>query len=252
MRLEFDDAIKEYNLYKTSFSKNRRIPVNIDKYIEECYNGKDLTGKPKRVIISDLGKNVNSEYDDHHSIVSDNDSIMYFTSNRPVTDNTKRIFYYNKYPENIYISVKDSNKWGKSKMLEKVGGDLNYNTKWNNAMLYVSPDHNKFITYCEKKGRGNIYIIEKVNGKWTRKPFRAINSRKYTESGFAATRNMDTIYFVTNNKKISKGGKDIVWCMKDAKGNWSKPRQLDSINTIYDENAVSLSPDGQTMYFSSK
>jgi len=249
MRLEFDEAIKEYNLYKTSFTKYKRIPVNVDKYIEECYNGKDLVSKPMRVIISNLGRNINSDYDDYHSVVSENDSLMYYTSKRPASENTKRNYFYYKYPEDIYMSVKDSSKWGKSKL---VGADTKFNTSKDDAMLYVTPDNKKFFVYNGGKRKGDIYIIEKVNGTWKRKPFRAINTRKYTESGFAATRNMDTIYFVTNNKKYSKGGKDILWCIKDAKGKWSKPHQIDSINTVYDEDAVALSPDGHTMYFSSK
>ena len=61
-----------------------------------------------------------------------------------------------------------------------------------------------------------------------------------------------TTYFVTD-KKWGKGGKDIWVSQMSKRGKFSKPKNIgDVINTPFDEEGVSISADGNTLYFSSK
>ncbi len=50
----------------------------------------------------------------------------------------------------------------------------------------------------------------------------------------------------------NKGNLDIYNATKQSNGTWSQPVLLQTINTPYDENFPYLSPDGKTLYFSSK
>ena len=60
------------------------------------------------------------------------------------------------------------------------------------------------------------------------------------------------IYF-TSNRPGGYGGKDIYRLKKLPNGRWATPFNLGpQINTIYDEDAPYLHPDGVTLYFSSK
>jgi outer membrane protein OmpA-like peptidoglycan-associated protein len=61
-----------------------------------------------------------------------------------------------------------------------------------------------------------------------------------------------TLYFVSDNEKTTTGGKDIFFSRQDANGKWKKPENIgNEINTPYNEEAVFLSSDGNTLYFSS-
>ena len=67
------------------------------------------------------------------------------------------------------------------------------------------------------------------------------------------TKEKRTVYFVSDNKKRSRGGKDIFVIRRDDDGKWGDPEPLDTtVNTIWDEESPWLTPDGRTLYFSSQ
>jgi hypothetical protein len=261
MRLEFDNAIKEYTLYKNSFTPKqyKKLNINIDKYIEECFNGKEIIKTPLRVIVSTLGSNINSEFDDYGSIINTADSIMYYTSRRP-TEKSKTIFYDNLFPEKIYTSIKKDDKWGQGKMLDKT-----FNSKKkDDAVVAFNKKITTIFAYCgsgikenKSKKNGDIYIYKFNNEKkkWGKKKFKPVNS-KAQETSMLINSKEDTIYFVSNNtnkKWGGRGGKDIYMITKNNEEKWTKPVNLgENINTPYDEEALYMHPDGTKLYFSSK
>ena len=61
------------------------------------------------------------------------------------------------------------------------------------------------------------------------------------------------VYFVTNEGKDNRGGYDICFITKISDKKWSKSQNSGSgINTAYDEQSVSFSNTGDTIWFSSK
>jgi outer membrane protein OmpA-like peptidoglycan-associated protein len=63
----------------------------------------------------------------------------------------------------------------------------------------------------------------------------------------------NTIYFVSDRKEGSFGGRDIWRSVRLPNGEWSLPTNLGpTINTAEDEDAPFIHPDGVTMFFSSK
>ncbi len=250
MSLDFDNAIKEYTTFKSSISerKLKKLDVNIDKCISECETGKSLVSQPQRVVIQDMGKLINSEYDDYYPVIDSKEETMYFTSRRPGINNTKRNYYDKKFSEDIYMVKKRGKEWGIAQLLSK-----KLTTKRSEAAVALSP--NDSILYIFKSnGNGNIYYTSMKNGKW-RSPsaFRHINSR-YRETSMCISPDGKKLFFVSDRKdENAVGGKDIYECDLNAKGKWSKPKNLGPpINTPDNEEGVSISRDGKTLYFSSK
>ena len=252
LTLEFDKAIDEYNRYLSALSPKLMVGESpgIKRMIQECENGKALVANPIRVIIGNLGENINSEADDYNSILVSGDSLMYFTSRRMHDEKTKRSAYDNKYYEGIYMSVRKETEWTKAQKLDKKINKKNH----NNAALDVSGSGNRLYIYRGYKDAGDIYESKLKEGVWTT-PKELTNqlNTKYRETTISISPDQKTFFLVSSNPKVSLGGRDIFVATKNPQGKWNKPVNMGStINTPYDEECVNLSPDGNTLYFSSR
>jgi outer membrane protein OmpA-like peptidoglycan-associated protein len=251
--LDFDNAILEYTEYKNNLNPKILVTRNalINKLLEQCRNGNDLKKNPVRVVVSNPGKNINSEFDDYNPVISRDESLMYFTSRRMQDEKSKRNPFDNKFYEDIYYSRKEINEWSTAKRFDKkINKDKN---KSNNAAIGVSADNKELYSYIGKSNSGDIFKSIYKNGKWT-KPKRLsgkINS-KSRETSLCFSSDERTMYFVSSNKKTTLGGLDIFVCKKDYNGKWGDPANIGSmINTASDEVAVSLSANDSTLFFSS-
>ena len=249
MNQEFDNAIKEYKIFQSKFSekKLKRLNLNIPAYIEDCETGKELVKHPVRVVVQNLGKLINSEYDDYLPVIDSKEEIMYYTTRRPTKINNQRNFLDKKFSEDIFVSKKKNKEWGIGQILSK-----SLNTKKSDAAMALSPDNKKLYIYKSDRG-GDIYFTEQKDGKWKKpKAFKAVNSNS-RETSLSFTGDGKRVYFVSDREEMNIGGKDIYYCDLNEKGKWSKPNNVGfPINTTKNEEAVSVSSDGNTMYFSSK
>ena len=141
----------------------------IDKLITECLNGQKIIESPRRVIITNLDSNINSPFDDYFPILSNNDSVMYFTSRRPLPGKSKRNPFDNKYYENIYVSHFRDGEWQPADLLiQKPKRSL------TEAAVGVSPDGAIIYVYRGKRKGGDVYQTSRKNGKWQKpKPIAA-------------------------------------------------------------------------------
>jgi outer membrane protein OmpA-like peptidoglycan-associated protein/tetratricopeptide (TPR) repeat protein len=253
MILDFDNAILEYTEYRNNLPPKILVLKSalINQLITQCRNGKDMVSNPVRVVISNPGKSINSEYDDYNPVISKDESLMYFTSRRMAAEKNKRNPIDNKFYEDIYVSQKKINEWGTAKRFDK---KINKNkNKQNNAAVGVSADNKVLYTYRGKSNSGDLFKSVYKDGKWT-KPHSLsgkINS-KDRETALCFSSDGKTMYFVSSNKKTSLGGMDIYICKKDYNGKWGNPENMGSmINTAFDEVAVSISANDSTLFFSS-
>lgn len=249
--LEFDKAIESYFAYRASLGPQEAVKQYdaIDKLITECKNGKALVADRKRVIITNLGDSINSRYDDYFCILTRNDSLMYFTSRRPVNTKSKRNPFDDKYYEDVYSSRQVSGKWSGAKPVGK-----QINSKSNDAAVGFHPLLNQLFIYRGKDNGGDVMVSEYKKGEW-KSPgsWESKFSSDQSESSVFFSLSGDTVYFISANEDLTNGGRDILMAVKDRKGKWMKPVNLSSIvNTKYDEEGVFLTPDGNTLYFSSK
>jgi flagellar motor protein MotB/tetratricopeptide (TPR) repeat protein len=249
--LEFNRAIDEYNAFLKSLPSDE-LGVQgaiVNKLIQECINGKSIVENRKRVIITNLGDSINSQYDDYFSILSSNDSTIFFTSRRYLDKRSKRNPYDNKYYENIFSGHLKDGKWTKAQPLPK-----KINGSGNKAVVGASADGSTLYIYKGKEKGGDIFTSNKKNGEWTSP--NAMSSHLLSdqaETSVFITPSGDTMYYISANKDLTLGGRDILRTVKNAKGKWGKPVNLSSIlNTTYDEEGIFITSDGRELYFSSK
>jgi len=250
MNMEFRRAIYAYEDYRESLdAKQLKIQSpKIDKYIEECEAGKKLKKENERVIIENLGENINSEYDDYGAILSADGGLMVFTSRRGEQGDRYNPID-NKYFEDIYTSNFESDEWTPA---VSVGSPVN--TKWNDAAVAFSEDGQKLIFYRGRKRDGDLYVATLQGSHWgnihdiTHK----LNHKKSQETAICFDEEGTTAYFISDIEDDNYGGKDIYYSIQE-NGKWSKPINLgDVINTPYDEGSIYITPDEKYLYFSSK
>jgi outer membrane protein OmpA-like peptidoglycan-associated protein len=252
---EFDNAIEEYNLFLKNLHPKmvEEYKEKIDMYIRQCKHGRNLVLDPKRVVINNLGENINSVYDDYAPVISNDESIMYYTSRRRNEEKSKRSVIDDKFFEDIYFSESKDKKWALSERFSpKVLGKKN---KTHIAVIGISPTKDIVYLYKGKEKSGDLFYTEykEEKEKWTKpKPLKKFNS-KNRETSIAMTSDGNTIYFISSNEKDSHGGTDIYYSRKDVKDKWSKPVNIgNTINTFWDETGISLSSNDSVLYFSSQ
>jgi len=250
--LEFDQAIEQYKLHSQTLDpKEQEAYASVlTKRMAECQSGRELSKTPRRVIIHNLGENVNSPYDDYNPVFTFGDTALLFTSRRP-QEKAKRNKLDNKYNEDVYLSVRKGNLFQ-----EAIRMPDPFNSDNNDAVVGVTSDGSSCLLYQGHIEGGDLQITtyRPDKGKWSRP--KALTGRLTSKDGeTSASFSPDgkEIYFISRNRDLSLGGKDILYAKMNAKGKWEKPVNLGSIiNTPYDEEGVFITPDGQSLYFASR
>ncbi|MDD4157610.1 MAG: OmpA family protein, partial [Candidatus Cloacimonetes bacterium] len=248
----FVKSLNQNHTSKDNFTQNNISPTletsSSSAYIKsESYSS--FTYPPKTKIFN-LGKELNSSFDDYAPIISADGSIMYFTSRRPTTE--KEIIENTTSKENIYFSTfnTEDQKWTEPMLLPN---PVNNSDRFNSAISLSSDGKRMFIYRDNKFGNGDIYESF-LNGQSWSEPVmlpEPINS-KFLETSASISPDGNTIYFVSN-RKGGQGGLDIWYCSKDDEGNWRKAINMGpEINSSDNEEGVFIHPDGKTIYFSSK
>jgi tetratricopeptide (TPR) repeat protein len=250
--LEFDNAIEHYNAHKEQLDEEEMVAYAdvLTKRLTECQHGRTLSQNPVRVIIQNLGEGVNSRYDDYNPVFAYDDTALFFTSRRPV-EKSKRNPIDNKYNEDIYRAPVSGSEFEEAVRLEKP-----FNTSHNDALVGISPGGDQLYIYRGHIDGGDIRVssLKPEKMKWTspRKLPRKLRS-KDRETTVSLSPDKKELYFVSSNRDLTRGGKDIMVSRLDEKGKWSEPRNLGTlINTRYDEEGVFISPDGKYLYFASQ
>ena len=252
MTLEFENAIQQYQEYLENLEPKQKALErnNIMKLIQECKNGEELVGDPQRVIITNLGEQINSVGDDYNPVFAPGDTALYFTSRRQHYEKAKRSPIDNKYFEEIYIASRIGEDWDTARYIGKPVSIKNHNS----AAVGLSPDGSVLFVYQGHKDGGAIFQCQWKGDKWS--SMKNVNSKfksKWRETTMSISPDGKSFYFVSDNEKETLGGKDIFVARMNALGRWENPENLgNDINTPYDEEAVFIAPDGNTLYFSSK
>ena len=244
---QFDKAIEYYNEFKRRLSP-KEFAVRgkeLDKYIEECENGKELIKNPLYLKISNIGSTINSIYPDYTPVISADEEILFFTSRRPSTTGGKRDPIDNKYYEDIFMATKSGSDWKLSQPEKPL------NSKFHDASIGLSPDGQTLYIYKGDNG-GDIYECVLKGDKWVKPtPLPKEINTKYHESSASLGPDGRTLYFISD-RTDGVGGRDIWVAYKNSKGKWSEVKNIRELNTPYDEEAVFIHPDGRTLYFSSQ
>jgi len=252
--LKFDQALDYYNRYrdrlmkKPNYSGRDRIDLkDVDRRIQECNNGKEFVANPKPYSITNMGREINSEFEDYGPVLNANESETIFTSRRRDDNTNENVADDNKPYEDIYIATRSGGTWQRAK---NIGSPIN--TKYSESTLALSPDGKELYIYRDD-GNGDIYVsVMGGDGKWGEPtPLPGIINSSARESSVSISADGSTLYFASE-RPGGYGASDIYTCTKDSKGEWSRVKNLGpTINTSYEEDGPYIAFDGVTLYFSS-
>lgn len=219
-----------------------------DKNIAECRNGRSLSAAPVPVEVA-LVPGINSAYADYGPLPAPDGGTLYFTSRRPGTTGGKRNKVTNEYFEDIYSCTREGEGWSQPAPMPEP-----LNSKGNDATLALSADGGAMLVFRDGPAMGDIHRSTQVNGVWSApEPMEGLNT-KLQESSAWTTADGQWTYFVSDRGEEGLGGQDIYrsrW--NPATNSWGLPENLGpDVNSAYDEEGVFVTPDGNTIYFSSK
>jgi outer membrane protein OmpA-like peptidoglycan-associated protein len=253
---QLEKAIEAYNNMKRYVKKNPEgvnLMNELNYRIAQCNEGKAFAvAVDKKVRIENLGTHVNSRYADHTPVISNDGSVLFFTSTRTESGSQLNDFHEEKMFENIYLTKITE---GKFSFADKITSPDVYagiipNPSGNNALIGFSADQKQVFTYNNQ----NIYLTELTSSGWKGPSVlpEPINLRNSFEPHSCLSSDGKTIYFASN-RKGGFGGLDLYKAELNADGTWGEAVNLGpEVNSKKDENSPFLTPDGNKLYFSSK
>jgi tetratricopeptide (TPR) repeat protein len=257
LNYRFAEGIKYYEEYIASKPK----PKEIDKLfigqavlgIMNCKSGLDLLEKKVKCDITNIGPPINTEEVEGVPVITADESVMIFTYNGKKSTGGKLDAAikpdeeFGEYHEDIFMSVKKPD----STWQEPVGIP-SINTKGNDAAVAISPDGQTLFTFASNNDEGDLFVSRLVGSQWTT-PERLNNNINTPawEGSCSLSGDGHYLYFASE-RPGGIGGRDI-WVSEKVNGDWGPPVNMGpSINTIYDEDAPFIHPDGITLFFSSE
>ena len=253
--LDFDNALKFYNRYKErlsgkpNYQGNDKIPMEtVDKSIVECMNGKEFVANPGNFSIVNIGREINSEFEDYGPVMNEQEDEIIFTTRRRDGNLNPNVADDNKPYEDIFFSRKTNGTWSYA---TNIGDRIN--TPYHDSNLALSAD-GKTLYILKDEGGGDIYVCNKMaNGSWgAPTPLPGIINSSFEEKSITISKDGKTLYF-SSNRPGGLGGTDLYQATKDAKGEWANVKNLGpKINTPFDEEGPFIDYDMVTLYFSSK
>lgn len=252
----YEEAIKVLSEFKAKY-----VEKDKEEYVKKANN--EIKGAEwaianpttRKVKVKSLGDLVNSGYEDASPLPID-DSTIYYTSLQEddlvFVKNQKDIPQYRLYQSNKVDGV-----WQKGKKLPSTFQDEKFGTG-NSA---ISEDGER-LYFCKCFNNEvdeivcNLYLSEKKNNKWQEAVAlnNQINDPKYTSTQPAVRTTgdgMEIVYFVSD-REGGKGGMDIWYFMRTARGDYKGPRLLGGgINTPNDELTPFYDNTEEKLYFSS-
>jgi outer membrane protein OmpA-like peptidoglycan-associated protein len=253
--LEFDKAIAYYNLYKEKLAKKSNYQgkdkvdaATIERHLYECQNGKEYVSSPGNYSIVNIGREINSEFDDYGPVLNENEDEIVFTTRRRDDNLNQNVADDNKPWEDIFYSNKKGSTWAYAKNI-----GVPVNTPTHDSNLALSADASTLFSYYDGGGGDIYYSDRKADGTWSQPtPLPGIINSSFEEKSVTISKDEKTLYF-TSNRPGGYGGTDLYRATKDSKGEWSTVKNLGpDINTEFDEDGPFIDFDGVTLYFSSK
>lgn len=228
------------------------LRTQAQRMLAQCRFGQQQARQPSEALVSSLGKRINSADDEYGPVLSPDGSQLYFTSRRSSATGVFQDEDGQSFSD-IYLS---SRRKGESEWMRYSQLKGEFNTKGHDALVGISKSGKTLLMYRGERG-GDLYYIRKVRPKKNKpevlmppqKLPSPINSpHREASACFSADGNL--LYF-TSDRPGGQGGMDIYVSRRKGE-DWEQPENLQVLNTPYDEEGLCLSPDGKTLYFSSR
>ena len=249
-QLKFDSAVAYYRRCLAEI--NKKVPADtmrrreVEKRIYECESGKDLVGAPRKFLVSNLGAQINSPFEDYAPVLTEDENLLVFTSRKPNGNLNPQKANDGKFFEDIFYSRKQNGNWSSSR---NIGRPIN--TSFHDSDLALSADGRQLFLYSDQR-EGDILVSEFVNGKWNQpQTLPSPINTKYHESSVSVSAD-GTKMFLASERPGGLGGSDIYLIEKQPSGQWSAAMNLGPVvNTPWNEENPFIDYDGGALYFSS-
>jgi tetratricopeptide (TPR) repeat protein len=243
----FSSAIQYFKMFIRSNPNNKELINSTNEHIEYCINAKELMKYPVDVSFENLGKNINSSFDDYYPFVNENESYIQFNSKRNKFSVEE---ISGQFKSNVYISNVSLGKYQKAKLLsEKINTEAEVE-----EIVGMNSIGSKSIIYKEDYVLGGELYLADFNQKSVTSIKQLGNTiiSKYAEIAACISDDNQKLFFASD-RPGGYGGVDLYLCQRLPNGKWSEPNNLGPyVNTYMDEDFPSISADGKTLYFSSK
>lgn len=253
--LDFNNALYHYNLYKEKLAKKSNYQgkdkmdmASVDRAILECENGKNFVANPRNFSIVNIGREINSEFDDYGPVFSEKEDEIVFTSRRRDDNLNQNVFEDNLPYEDIFFAKKSGNTWAYA---TNIGPKVN--TLYHESSLALSADGRLLFIYNDVNGGDILYCERQPDGSWGEPvSLPGIINSSFQEKSISISKDEKTLYF-TSNRPGGLGGTDIYMATKDSKGHWSNVKNLGPrINTPLNDDGPFIDYDNVTLFFSSQ
>jgi len=245
----YREAKEAFQLYTDPLpvKRHRKFTARMQRLNEICdFSEKALQQDSLPVFIINAGPNVNSLYNDYSAVelLSPKPS-LYFTTRRPMYNATnvasdsylsERILYSPEFVNGMASEAEEA--------LAKSGKHI--------SVAGVNHSNGMLVYYKGKKRFGDLYqTLFKEDGKTAenKRLDKKISKKSSTEGSISFTDDGDA-YFISD-RMGGKGGKDIWYAKKKGEKSYYRPENLSILNTPFNEECVFVTPDGNTLYFSS-
>ena len=238
----FTEAIEAFYDYKmVGVDENDLFEAS--RMIEMCEYTKALINVPVNATFTLLDTTINSAVDDIDPVVTPDNNLLYFSSNR---------HFVKEYDANVFAgrySERKKGVWQPSVQIPISSYD-------DENVVGASHDGNRVLVYANGDyATHDIKMYTRKGVKFAKalpSDLPADMNTDDIEMGACLTPDGNTIYFASN-RPGGRGGLDLYVSHRGLDGRWGPSENMGTtINTEYDENYPSLSPDGSRLYFASK
>jgi tetratricopeptide (TPR) repeat protein len=247
--LKFDDAIAAFTRFVANGRGKEENLKDAGIQIQYCLNAKERVKFPLNVKFENLGKEVNSEYEDYYAFIPVDESFIIYNSRRPFGKEEKgpngeyaNVIMFAEVKDGVFQKAKKLNlEFPKGTTEAEVIG-LSANGK--TLLLYLK----------DAKKAGNIFISSNDGeGKFSKPEMLDKNiNTPHEEIAASVNAEGDVIYFASDRPEGTLGGTDIYVSRKTPSGKWGVAQNAGKeINTNQNEDFPNISPNGKTLYFSS-
>lgn len=247
--VEWESAITSFLDYKNKHAgKPIKDMPSVDMLLGMCDNGKELCKHPVNVSFENMGKLINTSYDEYNPCISGDGKYLAFSSRRKGNIGGF-IEELGMYTSDIYGTSWRDTIWTKAKSF---GGLVN--GEWDEELVGMSVNGDLALIYFDNLEFFADIGFTSIKGKsWTKTQMfnEAINSKQYEGAGCISLDGSTLIF--SSGRKEGQGGIDLWMAKKDPNGIWGSVENLGAeINSKEDEDFPWLSLDGNTLYFASK
>jgi outer membrane protein OmpA-like peptidoglycan-associated protein len=229
---------------------NDVMAVDVDKITVRQKQKLNLVPKmPKKLTKINLGKNVNSEYDEIGPVISSDGSTLYFSCNYH-PQNAGGV----KDADEIWMSRRmPDSSWGPR---ERLGRPLN--NEGANWVISVTPDNNTLLIANRYKADGSpngsgLSLAQRNNTGWSVPRDVVLRNLVNNSDWYQFSLSPDRKVLVMSLQgRDTRGDHDLYVSFLQNDGTWSEQKNIgETVNTLGFEASPFLAADGVTLFFSS-